>query len=234
MSRYDKRLLVGALFGIGLALTAAALLRHVRWAHLWAQLDLKWWATTLQVVGAVVAFAGFWNAYVRAKYDVTVPVWLWEHVLRRAWRHVQRFNAWAKQMYRKLFRKVPPSQDVSLYPVTAAGASSMGQPTVTSTGDVRVNPDSPLEQQIRQIAALAEDAINRVWVLEKDELPRIERRIDAAQAGAEQLAAETLIQLRDEIAEVRRLTNQAQVLDLRWAIGGLGITVVGIFLGYWA
>ncbi|WP_157137561.1 hypothetical protein [Mycobacterium parascrofulaceum] len=234
MSRYDKRLLVGGVCGIGFALAAAVLLQHIPWTNLRPHLDVKWWATTLQVVGAAVAFAGFWNAYVRAKHDVTVPVWLWEHALLRAWRQVQRFVAWAKRMYWKLFHIVPPTQHIILSPMTGTMAATMGTPTVTMFGRVGVNPDSPLEQQMRQVAALAEDAIDRVWALERDELPRIERRIDAAQAGAEQLAAETLAQLRDEITDLRRLTNQAQVLDVRWAIGGLGITVVGIFLGYWA
>lgn len=225
VSRHDRRLLSAGLFGVVIALAASALLRHVPWA----ELDVKWWATTLQVVGAGVAFVGFWNAYVRARYDISISVWLWRHVLLPVWRQMRRFARWIKW----LLGVTPPTQHVVISPIGGTISATMGMPTVSMSGHVGVNPESPLEQQIRQVAALAEDAMKRLTRLENTELPRIERRIDAAEAGAEQLAAETLAQLRAELEELRRLTNQAQVLDLRWAIGGLGVTVVGIFLGYW-
>lgn len=40
--------------------------------------DIGWWATTLQLVGAVVAFLGFSSAYVRAAYGLSLPQWLWQ------------------------------------------------------------------------------------------------------------------------------------------------------------
>jgi hypothetical protein len=51
----------------------------------WARLHTNWWATTLQLLGAIVTFGGPLWAYIRARYGLG----LWE-LLHLAWEWIQR------------------------------------------------------------------------------------------------------------------------------------------------
>ena len=179
------------------------------------------WATTLQLVGGAVAFLGFSSAYVRARYGLTLRAWIW--------RWVPRFGRWAKRMWDKLRRKHRNSSINVAAPVITA---QMGAPHITMyPSPLALDETLPLEQRVAQIAEYANRLQAEVPKL-MDEVHRLDGRIDQAQAGASDLAQETLTHLRDEISELRTHLDWAQVLDLRWAIVGLFITVVGIALSY--
>jgi hypothetical protein len=72
-------------------------------------------------------------------------------------------------------------------------------------------------------------------------IPQIERHIEnlrgeikEVRVHASDLATQTVAQLQDQIDDLRRELDTKQVLDLRWAIYGLLITVFGIALSYGA
>jgi hypothetical protein len=183
--------------------------------------DRKLWATTLQLVGGAVAFLGFSSAYVRARYGLTLRAWIWQ------W--VSGFGRWAKRMWDKLRRK---RRSISINVPSIVITAQMGTPHIKMyPGALALDETLPLEQQIAQIAEYANKLQAEVPKL-LDEVHRLDGRIDQAQAGASDLAQETLTHLRDEISELRTHLDWAQVLDLRWAIVGLFITVVGIALSY--
>ena len=53
--REDRQLFVGALLVIEFCIALAQLLRQADWELIWEVFDVKWWATTLQFVGALWA-----------------------------------------------------------------------------------------------------------------------------------------------------------------------------------
>jgi hypothetical protein len=58
-------------------------------------------------------------------------------------------------------------------------------------------------------------------------------RVDKVAADAAQATADALAHVKSQIEDLSARLDRAQVLDLRWAILGLFITVVGIALSYW-
>jgi hypothetical protein len=51
---------------------------------------------------------------------------------------------------------------------------------------------------------------------------------------AESSAQKALADIETKIEKLTAELNKIQALDLRWAIGGLFISAIGTFLGYWA
>jgi hypothetical protein len=182
--------------------------------------DRHWWATTLQLVGATVAFGGFSNAYVRAAYGESV----WRQLL-----------VWAKQ-FRGLLRRmwarlVGKSIDVVINAPPAGASAGMFAPTVTVSGRVLLNPSLPLDEQIAQLVTFVNNLAERLPEL-AEEIGRLDGRIDKVSADAAKAAADALSHMKSGIDKLTGRIERSQVLDLRWAIAGLFITVVGIALSY--
>jgi hypothetical protein len=204
---------------VGLGVVAIAL---AIWSLALEIPDLKWWSTTLQLVGAVVAFLGFSGAYVRAECGLTLRAWVWQQLLRFA-RRVKLL--WDRLRHKPIIIRVQ----------AGAGATmGAGTPLVaTYPSPLVLDQTLPLEQQVAQLADYANKLQQAVPKL-KQEIHRLDGRIDEAQAGASELAEKLLAHLRDAIDQLSKRLNEAQVLDLRWAIFGLAITVVGTLMSYWA
>ncbi|GKU35967.1 prefoldin domain-containing protein [Mycobacterium montefiorense] len=184
-------------------------------------LDLKWWSTTLQLVGGILAFCGFGSAYVRAAYGLPVPIWFKEHV--------SRFHRWITRLWNKLLRK-PIS--VSVFPGTAKIKVRAHTPSIRQyPGALSLDRTRPLKQQVAQIADYANKLQAEVPKL-LDEIGRLDGRIDKVHVGASESAEKALDHIQKEIEALTKRLDQSLVKDLQWAICGLGITVVGIALGY--
>lgn len=56
---------------------------------------------------------------------------------------------------------------------------------------------------------------------------------DLRQVGLHHFTESSVSELRRDVRALEHHIAWSQVLDLRWAIFGLGITVVGIFIDYW-
>jgi hypothetical protein len=186
--------------------------------------NVKWWATTLQLVGAVVALVGFSSAYVRAKYGEKLRTWLWLLVVRIA--------RWIKQMWQKYFGN-PPTQHI--HPMGIASGEAVGLPMVVTVEPAPLELDTslPLPEQVDLIAKYAKAIADHIPRL-NTEVQRLDGRIDTEGAGATEFTESSIAELRREVHALEQRIDWSQVLDLRWAIVGLGITVLGVFLGYWA
>jgi transcription elongation GreA/GreB family factor len=60
----------------------------------------------------------------------------------------------------------------------------------------------------------------------------VRKEVGQAREHASDLAAKTLAHIETQIQQLRSDLDRVQVLDLRWAIAGLGITAVGTVLSY--
>jgi hypothetical protein len=212
--RDDRRRFVGALNGIVFFIALAVLLRQVPWARL----HTDWWATTLQLLGAIVAFGGLLWAYIRARYGLG----LWE-LLHLAW---ERILQWARRLLGKRGR------DVVIRPEPPTISFGMGTPTVL-LGFGHLDRNLPIEGQLEQLA----DAIRNLesWFKPiRDDLHDLRHEIEDVRTLAESSAQQALAHIETKIKKLTAELNKSQTLDLRWAIGGLFITAVGTFVSYWA
>lgn len=183
--------------------------------------DRKWWATTLQLIGGALAVLGFSTAYVRAAYGLTFRAWIWQRILPVG-RLIERL--WIKLLCK--------SKDVTINVQPAVDTAAMGAPTVeVLPGPLNLDTTLLLEQQVVQIADYASN-LQQEFLKLRGEIHRLDGRIDQTHVGISDVAEKTLGRLQDEIEALSKRLDWAQVLDLRWAILGLGITVIGIALGY--
>ncbi|MGV9798156.1 hypothetical protein ACWDTP_08855 [Mycobacterium sp. NPDC003449] len=147
--------------------------------------DRHMWATTLQLVSALIAVAGFAYAYVRARYDRSLG---------------GQIIVWGKQFGAELWRQLRRKPKINvLQPGPAQVTYGGGTPRVTATDNFVLNPNGP---------------------------------VDEVATSSEQAAEGAIRHIQDEIAALSAQLDSQQVLDLRWAIGGLLITVVGIALSH--
>lgn len=179
-----------------------------------------WWATTLQLVGALVTLGGFSSAYVRARYGRK----LWEQL--RLW--ARQFDGWLRRMWARLRRK---SLNQTIYPSSAGTTEGMGTPTVTVSGYLGVDPNAPLKRQVERLVALVNQLSDQLDKLQTEVL-RLDQRIDHVVSNATKGLEDAIAQIRGEIEQLTARMDRYQVLDLRWAIAGLAITVVGTALSY--
>jgi hypothetical protein len=196
---------------IGVALALLALSRQ------WP--DRHWWSTYLQIVGSAVTFLGFSSAYVRAAYGRTLP---------------DQVVFWAKGFGARLARLLARLRHRGINHVVHA---ALDVALVTDSAHFKLTSAFALDTGIRlgkQVEQLVE-FVNRVAAqvsAVRDEIQRLDSRIDQTSADAAQATADTLAHLKGQIDELSARLDRAQVLDLRWAILGLFIMVVGIALSY--
>lgn len=182
--------------------------------------DRHWWATTLQLVGATVTLGGFSSAYVRARYGRNLRQQL------RVW--ARQFGGWLRRVWARLRRK---GIDVNVYPSSAGATAGMGTPTVTVSGYLGVDPNAPLKRQVERLVALVNQLSEQLDKLQTEVL-QLDKRIDHVIASATKGLEDAIAQIRGEIEQLTARMDRYQVLDLRWAIAGLAITVIGIALIY--
>ena len=205
--RVDWRGFFAGLGGVVVALAVAAALRQAPWASF----GIKWWATTVQFFGALVAGFGLLYAWVRA-------AGFWG-------RHWPRIKMWWARLRGKPF-------DQTLYPAGINATLKGGRPYPW----VRLGLDrtKPHEHQLEQIEHYVNTELRRELKGIDTEIGKLrdelaEMRIDS-EVAKQQFRAHVQAQINDLAARLDR----KQVLDLSWAIGGLFITAGGVLLDYWA
>jgi 4-amino-4-deoxy-L-arabinose transferase-like glycosyltransferase len=235
VGRDDRRLAIGLLCGLVLAIALALVIgRHVQppgtlthwsrslagqyWPHIWHFLRApgrKGWATIVQFFGALVAAVGFGTAYLRARYELTV-----EKLAKRVWVFIQRL--WARLLGR-------PQQPIH----TAGDAQAIGHFEATGVGMVTFNLNTSLrlQEQVRRLAQFVNARSAEAAQMESM-IVDLRRNLAHARQATSELESRMLTRIQNEIRELQRQLDTVQVLDLRWAIGGLFITVLGIVLGY--
>jgi prefoldin subunit 5 len=107
----------------------------------------------------------------------------------------------------------------------------MGTPTVTVSGYLGVDPNAPLKRQVERLVALVNQLSEQLDKLQTEVL-QLDKRIDHVIASATKGLEDAIAQIRGEIEQLTARMDRYQVLDLRWAIAGLAITVIGIALIY--
>ncbi|NOQ58287.1 hypothetical protein [Mycolicibacterium fortuitum] len=202
--RYGRHILVGVVL---VAQGCAAVV------VLGLNLDLKWWSTTLQFGGALLASVGLGWSYFRATRFRELK---WPKV---------------KAIINRILWGMPRPQHIVLSPTAAA----LGVGTFTALVKVGYSLDRarPVEEQIAQLGHF----INRLLTEEiapiNNEIATLNHGLNEARALVESKAEEVLNVMRAEMHRLSMQLDRTQAFDIRWAIGGLFISAVGTFLQYW-
>ncbi|KUH70013.1 hypothetical protein AU184_14505 [Mycolicibacterium novocastrense] len=153
--------------------------------------DLHWWSNTLQLVGAIVAIIGFSSAYSRAANDRTLreQFALW----------AKQFRAWLRATWNRL-RGKGVNHVVHASPLEAMLIGETAHIKLTST--LTLDPDAQLRQQVEQVVEFVNRIADQVSAL-RDEVQRLDHRIDTAATDAVKAAAQALANAEDRIAQLR-------------------------------
>ena len=278
MKRFDKRLAIGAMYGIIIAWAIALVIGlHVEprgslaewsqslarsvWPHIshWLRSPgRKGWATVVELVGAVVTFAGVWTAWLRAKHGETIAT-----LARRL----------GMGIWERLAKILGRPRSTILYPSTAHLHAHF-LPAASASVGVGLDKTMAVDQQIKRlyqrvnrlsletipqlgcqdqgnrqqrdwapraggIASLIDPAGRATYPAEApgsstrgSPIVDLRRKINEVHAHATDLASQTVAHIQEQIDYLQHEFDTKQVLDLRWAIYGLLLTVVGIGLSY--
>jgi hypothetical protein len=172
--------------------------------------DVKWWATTLQLVGVIVAIGGLLYAYLRATQ-------FWD-------RRFPPIKAWWWRLW-------GVRKDVTVHVDAATTIFAK------ATGDVELSyrfHTVTVDDRLDELVGFVNNLLLAKIVPVRNRVGELRHEIDLVRAVAESADKEVFA---DALAEIKSLTAQLdrqQVLDLRWAAGGLFITAIGLVLSYWA
>ncbi|GAT04904.1 uncharacterized protein RMCFA_5015 [Mycolicibacterium fortuitum subsp. acetamidolyticum] len=177
-------------------------------------IDLKWWSTTLQFSGALIASVGLGWSYLRAT---------------RFWQ--RRWPGIRARMMRILFG-MPRPQNIVVGPMGA----TMGLFGFHAVAKVGYNLDraKSMEEQITQLEHFINRLMNEEIAPINNEIAKLKNGLKEARELAESKAQEVLTTTRAEIGRLAMQLDRTQAFDIRWAIVGLFIAAVGTFLQYWA
>lgn len=230
MGRSDKRLAIGAACGIGFALAASHLIGlHVepkgslaQWSqsladsvwHWLRSLSRKDWATNVQLLGAVVTFWGLWTAWLRAKHRET------------PWSLVKRVGTRIAERVAGMFGR-PRGVVVGVSAASLIGIGSTASAFLTFNIDNSVSTAENLERLADFVNRLSGNTILQL----EQQIVTLRDDIKEARAHASDLASKTLTHIEQQIDYLQQELDTKQVLDLKWAIWGLFITVGGIAWG---
>jgi hypothetical protein len=178
-------------------------------------MDVEWWATTLQFVGAVVASLGL--------------LWAWVRAARFREEKLPRIRDQVRKLSYALGRRPPQitgNVQVTLQPL-GANLGLEGFPPL-----VRIRNPTPEER----FTAL-EDAVDR---LIRQDIPPVlkdikdlKSEIAATRSLAKSEADSVLDDVQERIADLRKDLDRTQTLDVRVAIAGLALSAAGTFLQYY-
>lgn len=112
-----------------------------------------------------------------------------------------------------------------------ATAGGIGSDSATVTRRYSFDPGSPVDDQLRSMAAFLNDIASMFPALET-QIADLNKRINEVATHSQQAAEDAIKHIQEQIATLSAQFDRQQVLDLRWAIGGLFITAFGIALSY--
>jgi hypothetical protein len=205
--RRDARLFVGALCGIAFSLGAAMLLRQVPWATY----GFKWWANTVQLLGTLVTGFGLLYAWARA-----TRFW------GRTWPRIKRW--WAQLWGRPVNQVVRPAG-------FTGGLVGLEAEVMVGLG---LDRSLPLQEQLLQVERYINTRLPQELTGLSRRIREVRRELQDADSRSQQAVAQAKAQAQAGLKELAARLDSTQALDLSWAIVGLFITAMGVFLSYWA
>ena len=118
---------------------------------------------------------------------------------------------------------------------TGAAFGSAGTLSVTAVGYEPLTLDAklPLPEQLAQV----ENHVNKLGLrfgpLQAD-IARLDRAIEQAKVHGDTVATQVLADAKREIQRFGDRLDELQAIDLTWAVRGVLITALGVFLSFWA
>jgi hypothetical protein len=166
-------------------------------------------ASALQFIGAVVTALGLWNAHSRANTGFDLCT---------------RFKHWRA-------RRKRVAQNVQTTGI--ASEEAVGTPTLTMSEPSRpfddLTPDEKFAALAKQVETLEIDVRTC-----KNDVTQLGNEVEQAKIGAAQHAHRAFIGAVERMDGLRSEDQKKQMLDLRWAILGLAISALGVFLSFFA
>ncbi|KAA0078801.1 hypothetical protein CIW52_29950 [Mycolicibacterium sp. P9-64] len=187
----------------------------------WLVHDRHWWANTLQVIGSAVTAAGLFGAYVRSKHQESLPEYA-------RWRWTQ-FSAWVNERWARLLRR---PRNVTVHAGAAtAGVYGWAPTVVIGHAPFTLDKTKSFEERLAQVAERVNQLTAKQPVIDR-RIHALERDVTRIMSDLSAVRSEALAHIQSQINDLDKRLNMTQVLDLRWAIIGLLITVLGIALSY--
>lgn len=166
-------------------------------------------ANAVQLAGAAVTFLGLWHAYTRSRYGVGLWPWIVSKLRRRG-----------------------PDQTIHATGIASGEAFGFGS-AASGEAPFTLNPAQPVDAQLAQLVDYVRQLRSLFAQIEQD-IHRMDRAIDSTRAYAESAAEHALTEAKTHYLRVEEEQVEADVLDLRIAIVGLAISLVGTVLAFWA
>jgi hypothetical protein len=205
--RADWRLFVGVVCGIAFCLAAAVLLRQLPWATY----GVKWWANTVQLIGALVTGFGLLYAWARA-----TRFW------GRSWPRIR--GAWNRLWGRPV--------QANVY-ANATSAILIGGEADVWLGLGKLD-GLPVEEQLARIDRYINTQLPPQVIGLSQRIRDVRRELKEAQSRSEEAVKQARADAQHAINQLAARLDATQALDLTWAIVGLFITAGGLVLAYWA
>lgn len=158
-------------------------------------------ALIVQIVGAVATAFGLWQAWFKLLYGQ---------------------SPWSRLRVR-LCRQRGPDQYVYLKSIPSDGRVGTPWLWVEPPHD----SDSPVEEQVVQLAAVIAYIKDRAEA-DRKHVREVERSVNDFRVSVAQQVADARTAAKAELGQHIEVRTRDQVLDLKWAIGGMLITAVGL------
>jgi len=99
---------------------------------------------------------------------------------------------------------------------------------------LRLDRSLPVEEQLAQVERYINETLAQEFKSVGVIMGRVRDELQQAKAESEKAIADAEAKAQKAIDDLTKRLDATQALDLSWAIGGLFITAVGVFLSYWA
>jgi hypothetical protein len=168
----------------------------------------------VQLFGAVVTLVGLAHAYTRARFGLGLWQWIWSKLRRRG-----------------------PHQTIAPTGIPSAATFGFGSLSADGYAPFALDTTKPIDDQLAQLATYVRE-LRALFSPIGQQIVRLDRDIADVRQHAETVAAQALTDAKSDadkrLEDIDAEQTRAEVLDLRIAIVGLGITVVGLALALWA
>jgi len=167
-------------------------------------------SNVVQLIGAIVTWVGLWHAYTRARYGLGLLPWIVSKLRRRG-----------------------PDQTIAATGIASAEAFGFGTLSADAYAPFALDMTKSVEDQLAQLATYVRE-LRALFPQIGQEIIRLDRDIADARQHAETIASQALSDAKGHVHKLLQDRDaeqtQAEVLDLRIAIWGLAITVMGVLL----
>ena len=106
----------------------------------------------------------------------------------------------------------------------------MASPTAALGNVFRLDRDLKVEEQLEQLADKVRELDAKFPTLRKELLTLLSQRIEEIRTALSEGDERVLDRVKAEIEALGDHLDMVQVIDLKWAIRGLGVTAIGLLL----